>query len=731
MASKPKAERTREPGAAAHPKHKVHAFWPVWLGGPLTLGLGDLAHNLWGADLPAAALVPLVFVLVTGGLSALTHRYAAARNEVQRWHAVLSVAVLGLSLTAVEMFGTAWWPLSPLGQVVLGTGVVLALSWNIRRLEIVRGAGQDNRPEDSADKDWHGLKRPRKVKVTDSTDGQTVAQVTLSAGQTAKDVEAALGAMGSDLGTVTNGIRVVKGEREGEVELTLLWEDQLTDAVGWDGPDHVGGSIADPISLGINENKQPVLLRLAGDYDNGVAPGHLAIVGMPRTGKGIGVIVVWTNLRGRRDVFPVINDAAKGEQMLMFLRPGMPKGKAWIDKSEAGAKVQATAIFNAISARNKALGDAGYSSWTPEAFSKGFEWNGQHIHMPALVFHIEEFAPIGIASPNLFTKIAEQGLSAGVFCIFSLQRASHDRFPTSLRSVIGNGICYGAFSDIDVSFALSDDVTSGGATPADWKQKYPGRAMAELNGQDDGMARIPFKTHFARSMGEFDDYVKETMAHLGRLAPDLDPCTAEAFGQPYQDYLTGETTTTSTDSADPIHKAAEPIQKATAPTTSANAPDPDDEPDEDEMDDDPNESEYVKRPMPPEFDLAGVDPHQPLTSAGMEHVDLTPPPVPGRQMRHLDAAEKRVLFREILQRLADEGELDVTTGRLIEIWQQELGHPASNQGPTVSRYIVDAAAEDLADGQPNDLMGCLERRKRGRYHITIRPRVAAMNGYHA
>lgn len=729
-------EKAKQPGAAAHPKHKVHAFWPAWTAGPLVLGLGELAHHLWGRTLPAAGIVPLVLVLSTVGLSALTHQYAGPRTAVQRWHAVLSVAVLGLSLSAVEIFGTGISVLSPvrgpnvLGQAVLGLSAVLALSWNIRRFEVVRGSGEDKHGQDSAD-DWHGLKKPRLLKVTETSTKQTRAKVKLAPGQTAKDVEAALGAMGSDLGTITNGIRVEKGVKEGDVDLTMLWEDALTDTVGWDGPEHIGGSIADPISLGVNEQGKNVLLSMGGGYGNNDAvPGHVKIVGMPRSGKGVCALIIWVNLRGRKDVYPVINDHAKGEQMLMFLRPGMPREKAWIDKTKAGAKAQASAIKRAVEARNRALGDAGYSSWTPKAFSEGLMWQGQRIHMPAIVFHIEEFAPIGSASPGLFTEIAEQSLSSGIYLLLSLQRASHDRFPTSTRSLISNGICYGAHDDVDVSFALPDGVVDGGASPAQWQTKYKGRAMASLNGQPDGMDRIPWKTHYATSQEEFEDYVKEVMAYLGRLAPDLDPCTVEAFGQFYQDYLASDdanpTSTTSTDSANPIQPA----------TTTPEPYGGDDEEDEEDMvdDEDPNEAEYVRRPMPADLPISHIDPYQPLPEWEGDEVDLSLPPRPGRQLRQLNPQEKRVLFREILQRLADTGETEVGHGRLLELWEAELGHPSSRQSPTISRYIVDAAAEDIEEGKTNDLFGVLERidgGRRGRYRITLSARVHAMNGHQA
>lgn len=736
-----KHSETKTPAAHNHPKHKVHAIWPPWLAGPAALGTGALGHWLWGQTLPGAAIVPLVLLLSVAVLSSLTYTYAGPRTGHQRWHAVLSVVLLGLSVVLVQIFGTGLSVADRTGpnvltQVVLGLSAVLALSWNIRRFEVVRGEGQDKHGQDSAEEDWHGLKKPRSLKVTSSDGKKTQAKVKLSAGQTAKDVEAALGAMGSDLGTITSGIRVEKGVKEGEVDLTLLWEDQLTDAVGWEGPEYIGGSIADPISLGVNEQGKNVILRLAGDYDEGIAPGHLAVVGMPRVGKGIALLVIWANLRGRRDVFPVINDASKGEQMLMFLRPGMPKHKAWIDKTESGAKVQASALMRAVSARNKALGDAGYSSWTPEAFSKGFEWKGQHIHMPAIVFHIEEFAPIGIASPALFTKLAEQSLSAGVFLIPSLQRASHDRFPTSMRSLIGNGLCYGSFSDMDVSFALSDGVTDGGANPADWKQKFPGRAMAEFNGAEPGMERIPFKTHYAASKKEFEDYMVAIMAHLAPMAPDLDPCTIEAFDQPYQDYLASDDTApVSTATRAPTSTKTEPAPAGPAPYGQD-----DEEEDDDVIDDeDPNEAEYARRPMPADIDLSGIDPHQPLPEwDGQETIGG--PPTPGKQLRQLNPQEKRALFREILQRLADQGRTGsvVTSRELGDLWRAELGHPKSNQSPTVWRFATAAAAEDVTDGEtePGDdeLIGCLERvdgGRRGDYRLLVQPRVHAMNGHHA
>lgn len=730
-APKQPTPETKQPGAASHPKHKIHAFWPPHAAGPAIIVAGQWAHQTWGTDLPAAVIVPMALVLSTLVLSSLTHRYAAPRNNVQQWHATITVLILGLSLSAVTLFGVGqFFVPNALGQSVVFVCLVLALSWNVRRFEVVRGHGGEQ-TAGPADTEWHGLKRPKSFKITEQTDARTTAKVTLADGQVAADVEKVLREMGSSAGTITGGQRVTKGAREGEVEITLLWSDPLTHAVSWKGPEYIGGSIGDPISLGINELGSQVFLRMAGDYraNPPIAPGHTKIVGMPRSGKGVAVVVIWTNLRSRIDVFPVINDASKGEQLLMLLRPSMPQRKAWIDKTAAGAKVQAAAVRRAITARATALGEAGMSSWTPRAFKEGFMWKGQRIHMPAIVFHIEEFAPIGSASPTLFTEIGEQGLSAGVFLIVSTQRASHDRMPTSLRSLIANGLCYGAFDDMDVSFALSGSTTDGGATPAEWGTKYPGRAMAEFNGQPDGMARIPFATHFASGPDEFEDYVKKVMAYLLPLAPDLDPCTIEAFGAPYQTYLTSDNATggpvrteTKPGSDDTDNDEYDPTEPYTGQ---------DDE--EEDMDDpdDPNAAQYVRRPLPPDVNISGIDPSEQIPEWEGPEILHGGPPTPGRQLRVLSPSEKRQLFRDILQRLADEGRTDslVSTRELNDLWREELGHPGANQSPTVARFIAAAAAEDATNGDDDVLIGCLERRRRAQYRLLIQPRAKAMNGH--
>jgi hypothetical protein len=670
--------------------------------GPFVLGFGLLCHVMWGdhnSPFWAKAYIPLVMLLVFGGLSFLAWRYSAARPMVQRAHVVGSILWTGLLILLLDVLG---WKL-PLVQLVLVSWLLIAISWNVRRLQVVRGDG-DEKKEEAKPEEVFGIKKPRSITTVSESDTATVVRARLSKGQIASEVAKVSRNLGSMHGTIPNGVRVIESPTvEGELEIKFIWKDLLKATFPYAGPNNIGGSISDPMFFGVNEENEEMFVILGPNYDKGIAPGHLKIGGMPRSGKGVLVLILGCETCSRVDVFPMFSDHAKGEQMLGMLRPGLPREKTWINTTEGGVLVQGNALKRAMRARNKALGKAGYSSWTPKAFKD------ERLRMPALVWFIEEAASVIPKNQTLFTQLANEALSAGIFLVTSLQRLSHDQLPTSLRSAMSNGICFGTDDDVDAGFVLSDETLSTGVTPGQWKVRYPGRMMCSLNGVPDRMNLVPGRTFFGMTLEDFESFIPEIMSGLSGIRPDLDPVTREAFGEEFADYLSGGGTDpeetpeidepTTRPNGEVGYNAAAPVVRDSDRSESMTT--------ENEI---PDDDEFVIPESPEPIISDGMNPREELPGLDGPDLELT---IPGpRSMRRFSRQEKEKIWKDILVKFS--GQSGVTTGQFVDEWCEALGMPEANQRSTVADFITDSCES-----------GLLTRERRGHFTVPVSARAHA------
>lgn len=677
-------------------------FAPHFLGPFITVS-GIIAHNAWGIHLPAAAIMPIVTLSIVAGLSFLTWRYAIPRNVVIRWHAVATVASAGLCFFLLQVFGGSVNPLalsfspfsvalkwpSALAQLSLVVGFISAVSWNIRRLEVIRGEGEEQKQEEPAD--WHGIKKPRSSRVIDQDGNVTRLRARLDGGQISDDVARVVRRMGSDVGAIPNGVRVIPSDEvEGEVEIAFFWRDLLRNTVEWYGPDSIGMSCAMPVSIGVNEEQVIVMLSLVGNYDKHIAPSHLKIGGMPRSGKGILVILLLLNYMGRIDCMICLSDHSKGEQMIGLVRPGIVREKFWVEQDEAGCLNMAKAIVRSIRDRNMKLGQHGYSSWTPKAAQD------PNLRMPAIFFFVEEAASLISKAPQTYTRIANEGLSAGVFMIVSLQRLSHSQVPTDLRAALASGICFGTDDDMDASFVLDESTMSTGVDPGQWKTRHPGRFMCSVNGVDDRVNLTPGRTFFGMTQEDFENYAREVSGALRHAGMAPDPVTRASLGPAFEAYVSGQPVVPETAS-----RPAGPV--SFDPTTVVTDDESESEDDEMDYDEENEDFEMDVEPADHPEDEDAMNPRKPLAAPSVE-VDMTPAATPGRITRQLTPLEKEHVFRDVLSRFAGK---EVTTGVVIEEWRKEFGYPEANQSPTVGRLLNRACDE----------WGLADRGKRGHYFV--------------
>jgi hypothetical protein len=114
--------------------------------------------------------------------------------------------------------------------------------------------------------------------------------------------------------------------------------------------------------------------------------------------------------------------------------------------------------------------------------------------------------------------LASKGLSAGVVCGFSLQRADANSMPTGLRFNIGDWACFGCGDEYSSGFALSDATIAAGAHPENWKQSKPGYFYHEGPGVPEERWPVPARAFFVTD--------EEMHEHTQRWAPHMTPLDA-------------------------------------------------------------------------------------------------------------------------------------------------------------------------------------------------------------
>ncbi len=642
------------------------SFLVPWTMPFAVLGIGGLLHRQLGMTTPAAPLTTTGLTALTVALTVLTWLYARPRGPVIRWHASTTTATAFFLLIVVTIFGLS---VSTFWLCVLTLGG-FALSWNIRRFAAVFGEG-DEESSQKGTADQLGLS-VKKVRVLEATPERAKAKWRLGDGQTLESVQSKLPALGSMLGTVRKGVRVSAGAREGDVEVTAIYQDVITGTLAWPGPTHPGGSIADGVKLGMYEDLEPCWIYPAGNYTKGIAPGHTGQSGMPRSGKGACAHIMCAELSTRRDVAKLIlADTRKGRQ---FTDP-IEHMIGWYWPTENHIRAGLNAMERAVVARNQALGDAGHSSWTPAAY------DDPGLRMPALVLWLEEAAAYVDDFARLLVELAEACLSAGVFIVVSSQLWKHDRVPTSLRSNVANALVFGAAESADAGYLLSESTIAGGGDPGEWKTRYPGRFLMEGNGVDPGRFALNAKGFFDAGEG-----LREVTDEYGPKMARYDAVTLEAWGEAYVPYVPNEGA------------------KKTPPASGGVG---------DETEDRPFPEEEAGMYGMPEIDdedmaaqLATINPREAVpVSADVLAVDMMPETPAGARVWTRE--EKAEEFGRMLAAFADEGTWELKTSRLYDAWVERVGEHNALK-PWQMHELIGARID----------AGQLERSQQGRYRIT-------------
>ncbi|MGK5733301.1 plasmid transfer protein TraB [Streptomyces sp. URMC 124] len=491
--------------AVTHPRSRP------WLAVAAELPATVTAHALWG-DSPAAAVG---LTVAAGVLTAATWWAGEGTKAARRIHATLSTG----AGTSYLVLGTVTDPLDPglLSTLVIG-GAVAAGGWNIRqalRVNPDRTSGEQGATETgvlvkalgSAKAALRGAPKVEPNKVT--------APLQLSAGEMTQDeLGNRIKHIASELGTSPNSVRFVPDpDRADRTTMVIVPEDQLKTTTPWPGPSNLGGSITDPIPLGIYEDGEQAVLWFPADEGAKRNATHFLAAGMNGSGKSAGISEAITEVLTKVDVIVWAVDPSKGMQTFGPFLPYLD----WAEMTMAGGEAMIDVLSPVITARADALGRAGFKNWTPSAFEK--------LGMPYMIVWIEEAAKFFREGTEMEGLVME-ARSAGISVIISLQRPSSTSMPTDVREQLGGVVCFGVKGATTADMALPDDVRDAGARPEAWENRRPGYAYLVAPGVDEERYAMPLRTYYID-----DEQIGGVLAIAPR--PPVDPVTAQAAGEAY------------------------------------------------------------------------------------------------------------------------------------------------------------------------------------------------------
>lgn len=496
-------------GVGEYLLHRAKPYLPPWL---LAGGVGILslpASAYWHQS--AAAGVGLTLASV--GLTAATWWAGKPTSQQRRLHSAVTVAAGTTWFTAAALAGPAAGPLPSLFLIGAPT---LAATWNVRQLLRVNPEGGG-----SADKGLLEKVGLAKTMVTGASvvPNKATFDLQLPAGElTADDVAKALPKLAGAFRVAKNAVRMTPdADDSSRATLTVVPRDLLKSGAEHPGPSHPGGSIADPIVVGIYEDGTAMVMWFPGDPAEHRNAMHLLMMGMTGSGKSESGITALAEIVTRRDVIVWASDPAKAEQTLGPLLPAID----WAALDMESTKAMIEAIKAAIPARTSWLAKHGYKQWEPACAKTQADGSPG---MPYLVAWFEEAAKtIRETDDDVFTGIAQEARSAGVSLVVSLQRASGAQMSTDTRASLGSSWVHGCRDERDAGFALADEVLDAGAAPHAWKDKKPGYSYLVANGVPETFWATPGRSFLTPA-----DYLDWAVTEFADVRATCDPITAKA-----------------------------------------------------------------------------------------------------------------------------------------------------------------------------------------------------------
>ncbi|MEU4878604.1 plasmid transfer protein TraB [Streptomyces sp. NPDC021608] len=461
--------------------HRAKPHLPPWIMAGVA-GVASLpAHWQWGNS--AAAGVGLTLSSVA--LTSATWWAGRSTTAQRRLHSAVTVAAGSAWLTAAALAG----PLAgPLPDLYLMGAPTLALSWNIRQVMRRNPDATTNESTDKGLLEKVGLARTKLGEAKVEPNRVTIPYAVPAGELTNEDVSKARTRIASALDVSPTAVRNLPDpESAARGELVIVPVDALKGGNEWPGPSAPGGSIAEPLNVGMYEHGEPLLMWMSGDPDVSRNAMHLLIMGMTGSGKSVSALDALAEILTRSDVIVWGSDPVKVTQTFGPLIPAFDWAALDMPSTEAMVK----ALDAVIPARTAWLAAHGYNQWVPEAAEQQADGSPG---MPYLVAWFEEAAKLLREGLDL-TGIAQEARSAGVSLVVSMQRASGYQMPTDTRASLGSSWCHGVRDSGDAAFALPDAALDAGAAPEAWKDKRPGYSYLAANGVPESEWATPARSY--------------------------------------------------------------------------------------------------------------------------------------------------------------------------------------------------------------------------------------------
>ncbi|MFD7786511.1 plasmid transfer protein TraB [Streptomyces nojiriensis] len=509
-------------GVKAYLLHRAKPYLPPWLGvGALGVS-GTVGHLVWAGDAAMGIGLTLGSVVLTGA----TWWAGKTTGPERRLHSAITVAAGSAWFTSAAVFTPSY------NGLAVG-GTVAALTWNIRQIYRRDPDGVKAIAEGSGLLEKVGLAKAMIQRIKVEPNRVTVPIALEPGEQTNDDVSKALPRIASALDVPTTAVRYLPdpdSARRGELVVVPL--DMLADTVRWEeqGPSLPGGSITDPIILGVYDDGSLLTMWLPGEPAVSRNATHVLIAGMTGSGKGDGALNLMTELLSRKDVVVWLNDP-KGFQDFRHLLPGID----WATDA-TGTETMAETILPVIQARTAWLGQHGYRQWCAEASvvqndpGHSCRTDGTACGCPGMPFLVTWFEEAGVSlsvlGDDAFNNIANLARSGGVALIASLQRASHDQISTTARDAFGTRLCFGVQNATAAGFMLPDSVVDAGAAPERWANRRPGYCYLVTPGVDEDRYSSPGRTRWFTPSA--NSLMEAVAAWAARNGAKPDPVTAGA-----------------------------------------------------------------------------------------------------------------------------------------------------------------------------------------------------------
>lgn len=397
--------------------------------------------------------------------------------------------------------------------------VVIGLSWCFRNWAVSK-IDDDTAMRDGGFSDiglGDGTHLGKKV-----IDGETLtATMFMGPGKTADDAKASRGKIAALAGKPLTQVHV-RDHKSGDfdkAEVVILRKNPFENPreLRWAGPQHMGESIALPISYATYEDSTRAELHLAGH--KGGSSQHFLCMGMSGTGKSKCWQCIYGDALTRTEFNLIYIDPIKGFQTAGPLLKGID---LFADSLAKGQRVLER-VETAITERTNYLTSRGLDQWEP----------GCGINF--LVVHIEEAGRF--AKTKRLVELVEAARSAGIMLVFSLQRAQGSRLDTNTRYNLGGSMCFGTYGVRDAEFALSEYTRQSGAIPHHWQDRYPGRHYLEAHGIDPRKFALSLQVDWIETQ-----QLKEVIDEGAQFHTPMDEVTANALGEVYQQYQTAVAT---------------------------------------------------------------------------------------------------------------------------------------------------------------------------------------------